>query len=58
MLDSVDIPSVVPAECIEYSSPLFFSRRCTAATSLDTLAVGVPSGMMQKSATQAGGVWS
>jgi hypothetical protein len=30
--------------------------RCTSATSFDTLAVGVPSGMRQKSAVHDGGV--
>lgn len=43
------IPTVVPAECMEYFRPHFFSSRCTDATSLDTDAVGVPSGMRQKS---------
>jgi hypothetical protein len=52
------IPTVVPAECIVYSNPLFLSRRCTSATSLETDAVGVPRGMRQKSAMQDGGVWS
>lgn len=52
------LPRVVPAECIEYSSPLFFRSRCTSATSLDTDAVGVPSGMRQKSAVHMGGVAS
>ena len=50
------IPTVVPAECIEYSSPLCLRSRWTCATSFDTEAVGVPSGMRQKSAMQAGGV--
>lgn len=40
---------MVPAECMEYFSPLFLSSRCTSATSLDTLAVGVPKGIRQKS---------
>lgn len=53
---AVDVPTVVPAECIEYSNPLFLSKRWTSATSLLTEAVGVPSGMRQKSATQDGGV--
>lgn len=57
MWSRTDVPTVVPAECIEYSSPLFFSRRCTSATSLDTDAVGVPRGMRQKSAIHAGGVF-
>jgi hypothetical protein len=39
-----------------YFSPLFFSKRCTCAISADTLAVGVPRGMRQKSAVQDGGV--
>jgi hypothetical protein len=52
------LPSVVPAECIEYSSPLFLRSRWTSATSLDTDAVGVPSGMRQKSAVHDGGVAS
>jgi hypothetical protein len=47
---------VVPAECILYTNPLFLSSLCTSATSLLTDAVGVPSGMMQKSAIHAGGV--
>lgn len=37
-----NVPTVVPAECMEYSRPLDFMRRCTAATSEETLAVGVP----------------
>ena len=40
---------VVPAECIEYLRPDFLSNRCTVATSLLTLAVGVPIGTRQKS---------
>jgi len=52
----LDTPTVVPAECIEYSKPHCFSSLCTWATSLDTDAVGVPMGMRQKSATHAGGV--
>lgn len=52
------LPTVVPAECIEYFNPLFFNRRCTSATSFDTDAVGVPSGMRQKSAMQEAGVAS
>jgi len=44
-----DTPSVVPALCIVYSTLLFLSRRCTAATSLETEAEGVPMGMRQKS---------
>lgn len=51
-----DVPTVVPALCIEYSSPDCLRSRWTCATSLDTDAVGVPSGMRQKSAMQAGGV--
>lgn len=51
-------PTVVPAECIEYLSPLFLSSRCTSATSLDTEAVGVPRGIRQKSAVHDGGVAS
>lgn len=58
MLHGQALPRVVPAECIEYSSPLFLRRRCTSATSLDTDAVGVPSGMRQKSAVHMGGVAS
>jgi len=50
------LPSVVPAECIEYLSPDAFSSRCTSATSFDTDAVDVPSGIRQKSAVHAGGV--
>ena len=42
-------PRVVPALCIVYSTLLFLSRRCTAATSLETEAEGVPMGMRQKS---------
>lgn len=44
-----DTPSVVPAECMWYITPDFWSRRCTAATSFETEAVGVPMGMRQKS---------
>jgi hypothetical protein len=43
------VPNVVPALCIVYSTLLFFSRRWTAATSLETEAEGVPMGMRQKS---------
>jgi hypothetical protein len=50
------IPTVVPAECIEYVKPLLLRSRCTSATSFDTDAVGVPSGIRQKSATHDGGV--
>jgi hypothetical protein len=39
-----------------YSNPLFLSTRWTCATSFETDAVGVPSGMRQKSAMHAGGV--
>ena len=40
----------MPALCIVYSMFLaFFNRRWTAATSLETEAVGVPIGMRQKS---------
>ena len=46
---SIYAPSVVPALCIVYSTLLFLSRRCTAATSLETEAEGVPIGMRQKS---------
>ena len=52
----VYLPTVVPAECIEYFNPDLFSRRCTSATSFDTDAVGVPIGTRQKSAVQEGGV--
>jgi hypothetical protein len=52
----VYVPTVVPAECIVYSNPLFLSTRWTCATSLETDAVGVPRGMRQKSAMHAGGV--
>lgn len=55
-MGSLDLPTVVPAECIEYFKPLFFSRRWTSAISAETEAVGVPSGMRQKSAVQEGGV--
>lgn len=37
-------------------NPDFLSNLCTSATSLETDAVGVPSGMRQKSAMHAGGV--
>jgi hypothetical protein len=43
------IPNVVPALCIVYETLDFLSRRCTAATSLETEAEGVPIGMRQKS---------
>lgn len=36
------IPSVVPAECIEYLIPVFLRSRWTAAISCETDAVGVP----------------
>jgi hypothetical protein len=39
-----------------YLIPDFFSNLCTAATSFDTEAVGVPMGMRQKSAVHAEGV--
>ena len=46
----LDLPRVVPALCIVYWMFLaFFNRRWTAATSLETEAVGVPIGMRQKS---------
>jgi len=51
-----DIPTVVPAECMEYFNPLIFKSRCTCATSCDTDADGVPMGTRQKSAMHAGGV--
>jgi hypothetical protein len=51
-----DVPTVVPAECIEQFSPLFLRRRWTCATSFETDAVGVPSGIRQKSAVHDGGV--
>ena len=43
------LPTVVPAECMEYLTPDFLSRRWTEATSLETEVVGVPMGMRQKS---------
>lgn len=46
------LPRVVPALCIEYLIPDFASKRCTSATSAETLAVGVPIGMRQKSTIQ------
>lgn len=46
----------MPAECIEYLTPLAFSRRWTSAISADTEADGVPMGMRQKSAVHLGGV--
>jgi hypothetical protein len=52
------VPTVVPAECMPYTNPLFWSNLCTSATSLLTDAVGVPSGIIQKSAMHAGGVAS
>ena len=51
-------PTVVPAECMWKFKPLAFNTRCTSATSLETLAVGVPSGIRQKSAVQWSGVGS
>ena len=48
-LGDANAPSVVPALCIVYETLLFLSRRCTAATSLETEAEGVPIGMRQKS---------
>lgn len=36
------IPSVVPAECIEYLIPVFLRSRWIAAISCETDAVGVP----------------
>ena len=47
--DGRHAPSVVPALCIVYWTLLFLRRRCTAATSLETEAEGVPMGMRQKS---------
>ena len=38
----MNVPTVVPAECMVKLSPLAFIKRWTAATSLDTEAVGVP----------------
>ena len=55
-LNIVDIPTVVPAECMLYFSPLSLSRRWTSAICCDTEAVGVPRGMRQKSAVHLGGV--
>jgi hypothetical protein len=51
-------PSVVPAECIAYLTPLCLRRRWTAAISAETEAVGVPIGIRQKSAVAFGGVGS
>ncbi len=65
-----DAPTVVPALCMlnrNLSPPppptpascpatVWSSRRCTSAISGLMLAVGVPSGMRQKSATHFGGV--
>lgn len=39
-----------------YFNPDLFNSLCTSATSLDTEAVGVPSGMRQKSAVHDAGV--
>lgn len=39
-----------------YSKPLFFTIRCTSATSFETEAVGVPKGIKQKSARHFFGV--
>ncbi len=44
-----NLPNVVPAECMVYVMPLCLRSRWTWATSLETEAVGVPRGMMQKS---------
>src|SRR3954463_6269790 len=52
----VNMPKVVPAECIEYFNPDFFISRCTSATSFETDAVGVPIGIRQKSAVHLAGV--
>jgi hypothetical protein len=41
-----------------YLTPDRFNSRCTAATSFETEAVGVPMGMMQKSAVHDEGVGS
>ena len=49
-------PTVVPAECIEYFNSLFFINLWTSAICADTEAVGVPSGMRQKSAVHLAGV--
>jgi hypothetical protein len=51
-----DVPTVVPALCMEYSRPDCLSKRWTCATSPETDAVGVPRGIRQKSAMHAGGV--
>lgn len=48
------LPTVVPAECMVYTNPVFASRRCTSATSVDTDAWPVPIGTIQKSV--AGGL--
>ena len=53
-----NIPNVVPAECMLYLTPLFFINRWTSAICFDTLAVGVPIGIRQKSAVHFGGVES
>ena len=50
------LPTVVPAECMLYFKPLLFNNRWTSAICTDTEAVGVPSGMRQKSAVHFGGV--
>lgn len=39
---NLHLPTVVPAECIEYVRLLFCIKRCTSATSCDTEAEGVP----------------
>lgn len=57
LIDTVHLPTVVPAECIVYFKPLFFSNLCTSAICADTLAVGVPRGIRQKSAVAFGGVF-
>lgn len=44
-----NVPRVVPALCMVYLMPDFFSSFWTWATSLETLAVGVPRGIRQKS---------
>lgn len=52
--ENVKVPKVVPALCIVYFTLLFLSRRCTAATSRETEAEGVPMGMRQKSVLDGG----
>jgi hypothetical protein len=51
-----NLPTVVPAECILYLSPLCFKSLWTSAICCETDAVGVPRGMRQKSAVHLAGV--